>query len=309
MDIFEKPYELENQLILRLPQKQAERLKNIILAGNLKDRLSIHFPADGRQGQLTLDGETLNIKLYDLPCLIESLKTLDMKTFYKTSDIAQIMVCSTEDDNEVSEQPSTKATYLKEKKHLWPHGITPPLKNVRHRRFRKTARKKYGDSPDVQKEVMRLLKADLEAHHTKFEILTEDKDNKANESASSQAAESETNADELHKIFQDVSSSEDEDEESTRWLDFTTKDLPTDVEVVTDQTERKHLEEQVEKLTHELEELYKRKQRKGQLVIADSIQNRMLKERFQQEFEDLKQRFNETRQRYLTCLAMLGRNK
>jgi TATA-binding protein-associated factor Taf7 len=29
-----------------------------------------------------------------------------------------------------------------DKKFIWPHGITPPLKNVRKRRFRKTLKKK-----------------------------------------------------------------------------------------------------------------------------------------------------------------------
>lgn len=33
-----------------------------------------------------------------------------------------------------------------DKKYLWPHGYTPPLKNVRKRRFRKTLRKKVACS-------------------------------------------------------------------------------------------------------------------------------------------------------------------
>jgi len=45
---------------------------------------------DYRYGIVRLDGEPLSAKLVDLPCVIESLKTLDMKTFYKTSDICQV---------------------------------------------------------------------------------------------------------------------------------------------------------------------------------------------------------------------------
>lgn len=41
-----------------------------------------------------------------------------------------------------------------DKKYLWPHGITPPLKNVRKRRFRKTLRKKYVEAPEIEKEVL-----------------------------------------------------------------------------------------------------------------------------------------------------------
>jgi len=32
----------------------------------------------------------LAAKLVDLPCIIESLKTIDKKTFYKTADICQV---------------------------------------------------------------------------------------------------------------------------------------------------------------------------------------------------------------------------
>jgi len=41
-----------------------------------------------------------------------------------------------------------------DKKYLWPHGVTPPLKNVRKRRFRKTLRKKYVEAPEIEKEVL-----------------------------------------------------------------------------------------------------------------------------------------------------------
>jgi len=42
--------------------------------------------------------------------------------------------------------------------------VAPPLKNVRKRRFRKTARKnKLLESPEVEKEVKRLIREDLAA--------------------------------------------------------------------------------------------------------------------------------------------------
>lgn len=47
--------------------------------------------ADSRHGTVSLDGESLSAKLVDLPCIIESLKTLDMKNFYKTADISQVL--------------------------------------------------------------------------------------------------------------------------------------------------------------------------------------------------------------------------
>jgi transcription initiation factor TFIID subunit 7 len=55
----------------------------------------------------------------------------------------------------------------------YPDGITPPMRAVRIKRFRKRVSKKVIE--DVEKEVERLLQADLEAEDVKFEI-TEQKE-------------------------------------------------------------------------------------------------------------------------------------
>ncbi|XP_043913206.1 transcription initiation factor TFIID subunit 7-like [Protopterus annectens] len=138
---------------------------------NLKDRLTIELHADGRHGIVRVDRVPLAAKLVDLPCIIESLKTIDKKTFYKTADISQMLVCTLDGDlyppleepAGIVDPKNKKKDKDKEKKFIWNHGITAPLKNVRKRRFRKTAKKKYIESPDVEKEVKRLLSTDLEA--------------------------------------------------------------------------------------------------------------------------------------------------
>jgi transcription initiation factor TFIID subunit 7 len=58
-----------------------------------------------------------------------------------------------------------------DKKYLYPHGVTPSLKNVRKRRFRKTLKKKNVELPEIEKEVKRLLRADNEAYSVKWEIV------------------------------------------------------------------------------------------------------------------------------------------
>lgn len=81
----------------------------------------------------------------DLPCVIESFKTIDKKTVYKTADVCQMLICTEEaEPEEVDPKPLKKKDGMVkvEKKYLWPHGITPPLKNVRKRRFRRTLKKK-----------------------------------------------------------------------------------------------------------------------------------------------------------------------
>jgi len=74
------------------------------------------------------------------------------------------MILCKEDENFLlsDDEDKTKVYKKKEpnkvdKKYLWPHGITPPLKNVRKRRFRKTLRKKYVEAPEIEKEVLFIL--------------------------------------------------------------------------------------------------------------------------------------------------------
>lgn len=178
------PVELENQFILRLPPTPAAALKAAVRSGvmNLEDRLAIQLEADMRHATVQFDKWSLPAKLYDLPAIIESCKTLDKKIFYKTADICQIMIChegdSPKSDEEVS--PKKKDKDAKDKRYMLPHGITPPLKNVRKRRFRKTLKKKYVDLPDVEKEVKRLLRTDTEAINVRYEIVSADDEGKEN---------------------------------------------------------------------------------------------------------------------------------
>lgn len=58
-----------------------------------------------------------------------------------------------------------------EKKYLYPHGVSAPLKNVRKRRFRKVLRKNYVEAPEIEKEVKHLLRVDNEAVDVKWELV------------------------------------------------------------------------------------------------------------------------------------------
>ena len=73
------------------------------------------------------------------------------------------MICKPEgeeqtDSEEETVKPKKKDPHKVDKKFLWPHGIAPPMKNVRKRRFRKTLKKKYVEAPEIEKEVRRLLR-------------------------------------------------------------------------------------------------------------------------------------------------------
>uniref|UniRef100_A0A1I7XQL0 TAFII55_N domain-containing protein n=1 Tax=Heterorhabditis bacteriophora TaxID=37862 RepID=A0A1I7XQL0_HETBA len=103
------------------------------------------------------------------------MKTIDKKNAYKVADLSQIMVCSHELGPTPTEQPDLKPGGKKEMKQWqYPHGLTPPMKSARRRRFRKTKKKKYMDAPEVEKELKRLLRADLEADSIRWEIVPAD---------------------------------------------------------------------------------------------------------------------------------------
>ena len=95
----------------------------------------------------------------DLPTIVESHKTIDNKFFYKTADICQLLICKEgeafSDEEEVVSPVKKKKLdpYKVDKKYLYPHGVAPPMKNCRKRRFRKTLKKKYVEAPEIEKEV------------------------------------------------------------------------------------------------------------------------------------------------------------
>ncbi|KAF4530743.1 hypothetical protein B566_EDAN007964 [Ephemera danica] len=176
----EPQVELENQFILRLPAEPAKALRETLKSGamNLKDRLSIRLEPDMRYGEVRLDHWLLHAKLMDLPSILESLKTIDNKSFYKTADIGQILICTEEEEPVQPEDDPPKQRKKDpnkvDKKYLWPHGIAPPLKNVRRRRFRKTLKKKFVEAPEIEKEVKRLLRVDNDAVAVKWEVISEE---------------------------------------------------------------------------------------------------------------------------------------
>lgn len=198
--------ELETQVILRLPEvhlftlileemfkstnyhfkEPAKHLREAVREGanNLKDRISVKLENDLRYGEVRFDHWLMHAKVVDLPSIIESLKTIDNKSFYKTADICQMIICKEEPDLPTVEEESPNKNKKKDpnkvdKKYLWPHGVTPPCKNLRKRRFRKTLKKKFVEAPEIEKEVKRLLRADNEAVNCKWDLITEDDDQKS----------------------------------------------------------------------------------------------------------------------------------
>ncbi|XP_028671748.1 transcription initiation factor TFIID subunit 7 isoform X3 [Erpetoichthys calabaricus] len=314
------PHELESQFVLRLPPEYASTVRRAVQSGsvNLKDRLTIELHADGRHGIVRVDRVPLACKLVDLPCIIESLKTVDKKTFYKTADICQMLVCTVDGDlyppleepSGTTDPKNKKKDKDKEKKYLWNHGITCPLKNTRKRRFRKTAKKKYIESPDVEKEVKRLLSTDSEAVSVRWEVIAEDETKEADNHGSLANLDSSpgtsghkighgsSERDELREIFNDISSSsEDEEDEGDRHEDEdlnimdTEEDLERQLHEKLNESDGPRDESegnnqivleyqmQIENLRAKVQETQEKKKQQEDLIMK--VENLALKTRFQ----------------------------
>lgn len=217
-------HDLEQQFILRLPAGPAMALRREVQSGSmaLKDRLSIELNQDHRHGAVRYGTEIFHAKLLDLPCIVESYKTIDNKTAYKTADISQMLLC-THDEDPMSDENDSPKKKDKDKKYQYIHGITPPMKNVKKRRFRKTLKKKYMEQPDIEKEVKRLFRQDAEAIDVKWELLTEEEKSAASQSKGGSEKptihRSDTTTSLDYAIFGELSSSDEDDEKDVNIMD------------------------------------------------------------------------------------------
>lgn len=317
------PLELENQFILRLPEHAAEEARKLVVAGtqNLKDKLQIDLRGDGRHAIVRYDHEEFAAKLVDLPCIVESHKTFDKKTMWKTADISQMLVCTKDPLPLTDEEDKPQRKSLNEKvdkKFIWNHGITPPLKNVRKRRFRKSARKKYIEAPDIEEEVKRLLRMDSTAIKIRWEVLADEEVKDDNRPGSSNAG------DDLHQIFADVSSSDEEgqdinveDDEGTRdsidmMTDMQTQDTTqqeaegskvTETEEENSQ-EQSVLSQRYSQLKKEMEELENREQALRQSL--ETVPNANLKQRFLSQLDQVLEQKKRNEKESETLQAIVG---
>jgi transcription initiation factor TFIID subunit 7 len=69
-------------------------------------------------------------------------------------------------DQPVQSEAAITSSALKIDDYIWPHGITPPLRHVRKRRFRKRLSRRAIEV--VEEQVEELWKKDLEAEYTNF---------------------------------------------------------------------------------------------------------------------------------------------
>ncbi|CAH9077096.1 unnamed protein product [Cuscuta epithymum] len=133
---------MEEQFILRVPPSVAERIDRLLSENASEDKdLDLSISEDGRSGTFVIGNERFPTSLLDLPCIVESYKTYDDSVLIKTADIGQMILVREEGD------PAPDGVEYK-------HGLTPPMRDARRRRFRR--------EPDLNPELVRRVEKDLQ---------------------------------------------------------------------------------------------------------------------------------------------------
>ncbi|KAJ3695221.1 hypothetical protein LUZ60_000598 [Juncus effusus] len=132
---------MEEQFILRVPPSLAERIDRLFSENSSEDAsLDLSFSEDGRNGTFMIGDEKFPASLLDLPCVVESYKTYDESVLIKTSDVGQMIMVREE------AEPVPEGVEYR-------HGLTPPMRDARRRRFRR--------EPDLNPEVVQKVEQDL----------------------------------------------------------------------------------------------------------------------------------------------------
>jgi transcription initiation factor TFIID subunit 7 len=145
-----------------MPPNLADGVRDLLKGkGRGLDALEFKF-LDPRRGVVRVNGTAYASKLVDLPNIIEAQKTADSRHLFKVADISQMLIVG----DPVHSESSITATALNVDDYVWPHGITPSLRHVRKRRFRKRLSRRTIEV--VEEQVEELLKKDEDADSTSF---------------------------------------------------------------------------------------------------------------------------------------------
>lgn len=127
---------------------------------------------DGRRAVVSIQGTNYAASLVDLPCIIEGMKSWDKKAWHKSVDVSQMLLVlgPIKSEEEASTFPLPKRD-LDEKTMQFAHGLTPPMRWVRKRRFRKRINRALIE--DVEQEVERLLAEDARAQSSTYHMVDE----------------------------------------------------------------------------------------------------------------------------------------
>ncbi|RMZ66586.1 transcription initiation factor TFIID subunit 7 [Pyrenophora seminiperda CCB06] len=192
---------IESQFVLRMkPGPDCDLLRKSIEEKTIGKSASqggpgVHFrffDREGRRAMLTIQNRIYAATMVELPAVIESLKSWNKKDWVKTADVCQMLLVLDEVKNEEEAKKYPLPSYISPDTHRFPHGLTPPMKWARKRRFR--PRKSYIDVERAEAQMNRLLAEDEIAHTSKFEMVDSEAES-SEESSSEEEVDDEEMAD------------------------------------------------------------------------------------------------------------------
>ncbi|KAA8896747.1 hypothetical protein TRICI_006832 [Trichomonascus ciferrii] len=155
---------IQEAIVLRMvPGEHLDYLREACDQGDLTG-VNIKFK-DSRNAVVSIHDQLFAAKLVDLPTVTEVHKTFDRKNIYKGADVCQMLLVT-----EPIEYEDEVFNIKDAPQSVYPHGLTPPLNNVRKRRFRKRISNKIIET--VEAKVNDLFRLDEEAEESHYELLT-----------------------------------------------------------------------------------------------------------------------------------------
>lgn len=290
--------ELESCTIIRFPENIADEIRAQLsyeeeelkkqfqndektkVENTMDTKLNIKWNQDKRHSVVKWGDTVLKGRLCDLPTIVEAYKTTDKKTFYKNSTISQMLVCA-QTEKEIN--PRNEVLGVKDDRRFQLlAGLSNPLKNVKKRRFRKVIRKRHCEAPEVEKELKRLLREDLDAHSVEYELVA-DPDFKKNGKGNKSKDDSQQD---INDIFAGLSSSDDDEEEEKEKVDLGQHLLWEISGVYEDKLRR--LQDQASKLIEDLNKLKVRRGKKEAELDASIKEEK--KERLQNDIDEIRRK-------------------
>lgn len=130
----DEPLAVEEHFILRVPPEIAPKLREQVDKRDVSSDVWFKFK-DSRRAVFHLDNKLYGAKLVDLPALIESQRLTGVGgQTVKVADVSQMLLV----EEQIRDEPDvTRDKVFNIEDFVYPHGITPPLKHVRKRRFRR----------------------------------------------------------------------------------------------------------------------------------------------------------------------------
>jgi len=157
---------VEEQILLRVPPEVAKNIRKMMKNNNL-DGVEFYFTEE-RRGKFVIGGQEYNMTLCDLPCVVETHKTLDSRSYYKSGDIGQILLV------EDPKAPPPKKPLYDENFRLLDAGVTPSTRNIRQRKFRKRPNIPRSEIQEAEEEILRIVKNQPSVQKEQIELVKDE---------------------------------------------------------------------------------------------------------------------------------------